>query len=812
MRGTGLDVQEDTDDLRALFQSTDWGETPLGTRDAWPAPLKTAIGIALGSCSPMAVYWGAEQIVLYNAAWARLIGAKHPAALGRAARDVFPEAWDELSPLLDVVMTGRGSVRIEDRLLPMDRSGMVEDAWFSFSMDAIPLESGDPGGVLNIAVETTEQVLSRRDAALRADAAREIEERKAFALSLADALRPLADPAAIQAEAARLLGRHLEANRVHYGEVRAEADGTFMTEIRQGYGHGLAPMIGTFRQQDGGWAHRLLSSHRAGRTVVCQDVDADPTIGADEAAVIRQGGYRAYVAVPLVKAGLWVAVLAVHSVHPRHWTEAEVALVEETAERTWAAVEQARAETALRESEARYRALFESIDEGFYRARAIFDAAGRCVDVAYDDENPSAVRMVGKPARGRLLSEIGPFEPYWLEIFGQAARSGVPQRMERYAAVDDKWYNFYVFKPQGAGPDDLAVIFRDVTERKRSEDRQTTLAAELDHRVKNILSVVQSIARQSLGRSDDAKRLMGRISALAQSHAILATNRWEGARFGELVQNAVAPYQSEDGARIVMGGPDLKVMPKAAQTLTLALHELVTNAAKYGALSRETGQVVAKWILAEDGDERRLRFTWTEHGGPPVSGPPERSGFGSRLIERTLAYELGGVVSLDFAPDGLRAVLDLPMNRLRARRAWQQRSRVLDGAARGAVPPSLTGKRILVAEDEEFVADETAVALRGAGCEVVGPMPTLEMALKAAVSEPLDAAVLDINLGGELIWPVALALEARGIPIVFATGYARTFPAPARFADAPWIEKPLLPQRLVAAVASLVGAGGDGAG
>jgi two-component sensor histidine kinase len=207
----------------------------------------------------------------------------------------------------------------------------------------------------------------------------------------------------------------------------------------------------------------------------------------------------------------------------------------------------------------------------------------------------------------------------------------------------------------------------DITDRKRAEEHQAMLMGELDHRVKNILAVVQSIARQSLGRDggsggpDAADRLTGRLAALARSHTLLADSRWEGAGFAELVESAVAPYRGEDAARVRTEGPDLKVTPKAAQTLTLALHKLVTNAAKYGALSGQAGRVDVAWEFVGPGDGGRLVFRWAEHGGPPIEGPPSRKGFGSRLLERALSFELAGAVTLEYARDGFKAVFDLPL-------------------------------------------------------------------------------------------------------------------------------------------------------
>jgi PAS domain S-box-containing protein len=174
-----------------------------------------------------------------------------------------------------------------------------------------------------------------------------------FLVKLSDALRSLADPVEIQAAAAQVLGKHLGANQAHYGETVGD-----VVIIHQGYGNGLPPMVGAFRHQDFG--KTLVETYRAGKTAVCRSVTADNSITSAEQAVIVSAGFRAYIAVPLVKAGEWVATLAVHSIEPRNWTPEEVALVEETAERTWAAVERARAEEALRNSEQKFRTLADT--------------------------------------------------------------------------------------------------------------------------------------------------------------------------------------------------------------------------------------------------------------------------------------------------------------------------------------------------------------------------------------------------------------------------------------------------------------------
>ncbi|MFW5654505.1 MAG: HWE histidine kinase domain-containing protein, partial [Roseicyclus sp.] len=358
----------------------------------------------------------------------------------------------------------------------------------------------------------------------------------------------------------------------------------------------------------------------------------------------------------------------------------------------------------------------------------------------------------------------------------------------------------------------IVGVLADVTDRKRAEERQDMLMAELDHRVKNILAVVQSMTRQSLGRGkavgpEATDLLVGRLNALAQSHALLASSRWEGAEFGEIVETAVAPYRGDGTGRVTVGGPELTVTPKAAQSLNLALHELVTNAAKYGALSREGGRVVARWDIEGAIGARRLVFAWQERGGPEIPAPPARKGFGSRLIEQTLTFELGGAVTLDYAREGLRARFDLPLAGLRVDEGTQaslQRARLRQPAGD---PATLRDRKILVVEDEYLVAEETAEGLRGAGCTVSGPVATLLDALRIAAADDLDAAVLDINLRGDLVWPVAHALRARGIPLILCTGYSDTIRPPPEFQDAVQVEKPVRRERLLSALAAAVARG-----
>lgn len=210
----------------------------------------------------------------------------------------------------------------------------------------------------------------------------------------------------------------------------------------------------------------------------------------------------------------------------------------------------------------------------------------------------------------------------------------------------------------------------DITERRRSQERQDLLVNELNHRVKNTLAIVQAIGVQTFkgdGIAAERRRAFeSRLLALSGVHNLLTRDSWEGAELGAIVAESIAPHDP-GGERFITGGPPLALTPGSAVSVALALHELCTNAAKYGALSVDGGTVRLQWDIEGHGDERLLNMEWREEGGPPVSAPAAR-GFGSRLIERGLFSDMSGNAKLDFAPEGLRCRVQakVPMKRSRA--------------------------------------------------------------------------------------------------------------------------------------------------
>lgn len=198
----------------------------------------------------------------------------------------------------------------------------------------------------------------------------------------------------------------------------------------------------------------------------------------------------------------------------------------------------------------------------------------------------------------------------------------------------------------------------DITERLQAEEQRTLLINELNHRVKNTLATVQSLAMQTLRQDENNKEALAlfssRLAALSRAHDILTQENWRGAQLREVVEKSMAPFRTTD--RIDVGGPDARVTPKQALALCIALHELGTNAMKYGALSHRSGRITLAWSV----DQGSLHLSWRESGGPPVT-PPTRTGFGTRLIERSLSNDLGGQARILYLPAGVVAQMSTPL-------------------------------------------------------------------------------------------------------------------------------------------------------
>ncbi|HVW72516.1 MAG TPA: response regulator [Rhizomicrobium sp.] len=326
----------------------------------------------------------------------------------------------------------------------------------------------------------------------------------------------------------------------------------------------------------------------------------------------------------------------------------------------------------------------------------------------------------------------------------------------------------------------ISGVSTDITDRKDAEARQLLLAREVDHRAKNTLAVVQAVVRMAKRDNVDeyAKAVEGRIAALAQTHELLSQSRWEGASILQLVLEELAPYRGESSQRVTAVGPPLTLKPEQAQIVAMAIHELATNAAKYGSLSVEAGRVDIAWST----DDQFLKLSWRESGGPRVE-PPRKTGFGTKIIS-SLGANNRGKVSFDWAPSGLKCDLQL---------------RYAETPEPAPAPEPVTSgeaSRLLLVEDEVMVGAFMQELLEAVGYRTTKPIARLADALNAARNERFDAAVLDMNLNGEIVYPLAELLIAQNVPFVFVTGYAPQA-LDKRFNAVPILQKPVAEDELV---------------
>jgi light-regulated signal transduction histidine kinase (bacteriophytochrome) len=337
-------------------------------------------------------------------------------------------------------------------------------------------------------------------------------------------------------------------------------------------------------------------------------------------------------------------------------------------------------------------------------------------------------------------------------------------------------------------------------ERQQAEVRQRRLNDELNHRVKNILALIRSLLRQSKddGRSlaDYVSTLEGRIMSLAKAHDQV----WHGSEGGHLkslVETELSPYHGR-GAVIELQGPPVVLDARAFSVVALVVHELATNAAKYGSISSDHGRLDIAWRLNDSGD---CVIEWTESGGPPVT-PPKRKGFGSTLIDRSIPFDLQGEVDLAYRPEGLRASIRIPAPFVSVAEAAP--ASAASPAQRKAPRVSLAGLNMLVVEDQFVVALEMEDLLLKLGAETVEVAATPANALAAIRRQKPDVALLDVNLGGSSSIEVARTLIGAGVPVLFTTGYADNAHIPPELQAVPVLRKPYTSALLSAALERLL--------
>ena len=334
----------------------------------------------------------------------------------------------------------------------------------------------------------------------------------------------------------------------------------------------------------------------------------------------------------------------------------------------------------------------------------------------------------------------------------------------------------------------LEVILRmtdeSARERKRAQEQQELLIAELNHRVRNILNLIRGLVSQSqddaMNVNDFAKIIGGRISALASAHDNITRQQWAPAPLSKLFESEVGAYINEKKSRFVLDGEDVLVKPEAYTVMALVIHEMVTNSAKYGSLCDSAGELEVTLSRNDFGD---LDIHWRERGGPPVK-PPKRRGFGSTIIERSIPHELKGDADVRYKLSGLEADFTIPQRFIVAKdgssngfkpkpRADAQPSAAdAEAAVVANMAASKLPEHVLVVEDSMIIALDTEESLRRIGVPSVSVESNVDGALRSIEKRKPDFAIVDFNLGDQSSEPVAKELSKRGIRFVLATGYA----------------------------------------
>lgn len=340
-------------------------------------------------------------------------------------------------------------------------------------------------------------------------------------------------------------------------------------------------------------------------------------------------------------------------------------------------------------------------------------------------------------------------------------------------------------------------------ERGKAEFRQRMLNEELNHRVKNILAVIKSLVAMpaTAGRSleDYVASLSGRIQALAYAHDQVVCGDG-GGTLADLLGAELGPYRGQ-GALVTMRGPAVWLDARAFSVVALILHELATNAAKYGALSTPGGRLEIGWQAREDGS---VELLWRERDGPAVV-PPKRAGFGSALISRSIPFDLGGESAVDYYPEGIEARFVLPARHVSAAQSPAPDLGPVEPVAAEAPAVLPEGLDVLLLEDQLLIAVDVEEMLTRLGARQVRTASTIVEARRRLTEQRPDLAILDVNLGqGTTSMPFAEELESLGLPFVFATGYGDDALIAGGFTAAPVVRKPYESIALARAIAAVL--------
>ncbi len=542
----------------------------------------------------------------------------------------------------------------------------------------------------------------------------------------------------------------------------------------------------------------LADAIRSGETLTIRDIETDPRLQPPQyQEVAKILGFRAAQFCPLVvRDGTVLGLLTTQFSQPHDLSEQDFQRLALFVRQATDFLERCRADDARKESEERLRAIVDTAVD----AIIVIDDAGLIQSI-----NPSGERIFGyseEELAGQNIGILMPEQNLALHnsYIANYLKTGKAMLMGTGRELMHRRKDGTVFTADTAiaewhfaGKRFFTGTIRDITERKRHEEEVQLLLREVNHRSKNMLALVQAIARQTVSTNaeDFLERFEERVRALAAAQDLLVKSEWKGVVLAELIRSQLAHFLDAIGQRISLDGPPLFISASAAQTLGMALHELATNAGKYGALSSGEGTIHVSWSARHDAcdDSDSFELEWREAHGPRVNSRA-KEGFGSTVLGPMTEMSLDAQVQFDFEPTGVIWRLQCPLKN------------VVEGRSAASVPakplpmgPQSGRGYVLVVEDEALVALEIVQTLREAQFDVLGPARSVAQALEILKEFRFSAAVLDINLGAETSEAVALELNRRGIPFVIVSGYSLD-QLPLAFHGVPALAKPLRPDIL----------------
>jgi PAS domain S-box-containing protein len=604
-------------EMAARISDHDWSATVLGAMENWPVGLRTAIDIMLALPQPATILWGAAYLQFYNDAYIGIAKDRHPQLLGRPVADGWPEVYDAvIAPLLDEARAAR-AVQLRDYVVALrEPDGSLAEHVFDTSWSPLFDHDGQVSGVL----QTLFEVTGRRSA-----------------------------EAALRSTEARLVAAF---ESVPVGAAVIGLDGKVVfsnSEFRRFLPTGIIP------SRDPDRIARWRAWGMEGRQL---GPDNFPAARALRGESVTPGQEMLYV--DDNGREIWTSIATAPTCDEKGNVTGVVATISDIDDAK-------RSAEALRESEERLRSAVEVGRLGLWDWNVLTG------EVHWSDEH---FRM-----EGYRVGEVKPSYSAWAQRIHPDDLEGAEMALRQARATHEEYVReFRVVHPDGSIHwlygrgrfiyDDAGEAIRmigavmDITERRESAERQKMLLAELQHRVRNILAVIRSI----ISRSDNGDRpteeyiqhLQGRISALARTQVLLTRKAGAGVDLEYMIRDELLAQAAQEG-QIELEGPDVELSPKAAEVLTLSIHELATNANKYGAFTRPSGRLQVHWKSEMRKGEQWLVLHWVERGVPVLDSAPRRKGFGSELISRRIPYELKGKGSITLKPGGLESCIEFPL-------------------------------------------------------------------------------------------------------------------------------------------------------